>query len=131
MAQQRPGTTYEGHVTYADGSQVSLQCHENRPGECPGVLDNGYLCEGPCPDLDTAPDTAYFVVVVRDPDGSVHALSRRQDGPQGPFTGPWGLLTQQDADGLAKAYNDDPREGGTAEAAEVFRFDNDPVWTEE
>jgi len=31
----RPETTYEGHVTYADGSVVSIQCFEGRNGECP------------------------------------------------------------------------------------------------
>lgn len=53
-----PGArAYEGHVTYADGSRVSLQCHEGRHGQCPdtasdddghrdgsGPLD-GYYCE--------------------------------------------------------------------------------------
>lgn len=54
--QQRPGTTYEGKVVFADKSQISLQCYEDRVAECPGVLDNGYLCEGPCPDLpETTP----------------------------------------------------------------------------
>ena len=53
--QQRPGTIYEGKVVFAAGEQISLQCYEDRVSECPGVLDNGYLCEGPCPDLDEAP----------------------------------------------------------------------------
>jgi len=48
---------YEGHVTYADDTRISLQCHEGRHGECPdtdsddetrrdgsGPLD-GYYCE--------------------------------------------------------------------------------------
>jgi hypothetical protein len=49
LTQRRPGTTYEGKVVFADDSQISLQCYEDRVDECPGVLDNGYLCEGPCP----------------------------------------------------------------------------------
>ena len=49
--QMRLGTRYEGKVVLADGSQMSLQCYEDRVDECPGVLDCGYLCEGPCPDL--------------------------------------------------------------------------------
>ena len=48
--QQRPGTTYEGKVVFADGSQISLQCCEDRVAECPGELADGHLCEGPCPD---------------------------------------------------------------------------------
>jgi len=59
----RAGTTYEGHVTYADDMIVSLQCFEGRHGECPdpscaggtpaddgigmGPLANGYYCECP------------------------------------------------------------------------------------
>jgi len=53
--QPRPGTTYEGKVVFAAGEQVSLQCYEDRVDECPGVLDTGYLCEGPCPDFETQP----------------------------------------------------------------------------
>jgi len=51
--QQRAGTTYEGKVVFADDSQISLQCYEDRVGECPGVLADGYFCEGPCPDPAT------------------------------------------------------------------------------
>jgi hypothetical protein len=40
-------------------------------------------------DQDVA--AAWFVVVIRDPDGKLHGLSRRQPGPDGrPFAGPWG-----------------------------------------
>jgi hypothetical protein len=74
----------------------------------------------------------WFVVVVREPDGTLTGLSRRQDGPAGePFAGPWAALTGEEAAGLADAYNADEREGGTAEAAELFRFAQDPGWPEE
>lgn len=77
-------------------------------------------------------DDRYFIVVVRDEDGSLDALSRRQPGPDGtPFTGPWGLLAETEAIELAGAWNDDPREDGTAGAVEVYRFDGDPAWTED
>jgi len=75
---------------------------------------------------------AYFIVVIREPDGSLNALSRRRPGPDGtPYAGPWGALTEERADQLAAAYNADPREGGTAEVVEVWRFDGDPEWTDD
>jgi hypothetical protein len=55
----RTGTDYEGYIRYADDSIISLQCHENRCGECPdntpegtetdggGPLE-GYYCEHSC-----------------------------------------------------------------------------------
>jgi hypothetical protein len=77
----------------------------------------------------TASDDRWFMVVITDPDGSLHALSRRLSDDIGtPFEGPWGALTQDEADGLADAFNLDPREGGTAQVVEVHRFDGDPVW---
>jgi hypothetical protein len=65
----------------------------------------------PAPDVD---EDRWFIVVVRDRDGSLSALSRQMAGPDGrPFTGPWGLLTQDEADQIAQLWNDDPGEGGT------------------
>jgi hypothetical protein len=68
-----PEPAYEGHVRYADGSVISLQCHEDRCLECPdevpdgqesdnGPLD-GYNCEhgcghGPAPQRRQRPGTA-------------------------------------------------------------------------
>ena len=54
-----PGREYQGHVRYADGTVVSLQCYDGDHGQCPdttapgedrdsGPLD-GYLCECGCP----------------------------------------------------------------------------------
>jgi hypothetical protein len=77
---------------------------------------------------DTIEDR-WFVVVIREPDGRLHGLSRRQPGPDGqPFAGPWGALTEDEAAGLADAYNADEREGGTAGAVELFRYDRDSKW---
>jgi hypothetical protein len=74
-------------------------------------------------------DDRYFITVIREDDSRLHALSRRGPGPDGePFTGPWRLLTEDEASQLAGAYNADPREGGQAEVIEVFRFSNDPDW---
>ena len=89
-----------------------------------------------CPverDPENDDDTGrWFVVVIREPDGKLHGLSRRRPGPDGqPFAGPWGALTEDEAGELAAAYNADEREGGTAEAVELFRYDRDPVWPEE
>jgi hypothetical protein len=54
--------TYEGHVVFADGTKLSLQCHEGRHGECPDTTPagqeygstgpfGGHFCECPgCPD---------------------------------------------------------------------------------
>lgn len=76
-------------------------------------------------------DDRWWVVVIREPDGTLNGLSRRQRGADGqPFTGPWGALTEDEADSLASAYNADEREGGTAEPLELFRYDNDPLWPE-
>jgi hypothetical protein len=77
-------------------------------------------------------DDRYFITVIREKDGSLNAISRRDPGPDSePFTGPWRLLTEDEADRLAGAYNKDPREGGRAEAIEVFRFDGDPDWPDD
>jgi len=77
-------------------------------------------------------DERYFIVVIREKDGGLNALSRRDPGTDGePFAGPWRLLTEDEAGQLAEAYNNDPRESGTASSAEVFRFDSDPGWPDE
>ena len=74
-------------------------------------------------------DDRYFITVIREKDDSLHALSRRDPGADGePHAGPWRLLTEDEAGQLARAYNEDPREGGTAGTVEVFRFDGDPDW---
>jgi hypothetical protein len=39
-----------------------------------------------------------------------------------------GALTQDEATELADVYNADAREGGTAEAVELYRYDRDPKW---
>lgn len=73
----------------------------------------------------------YFVVVIRETDGKLTALSHRTPGPDGhPFSGPWGMLTEDEANGLTETYNADGRDASTAEAVEVFRYDNDPEWPE-
>jgi hypothetical protein len=46
--------TFEGYVRFADGSIVSLQCFEGRASECPGTFPDGYVCEGPCPEVSGA-----------------------------------------------------------------------------
>lgn len=38
---------YQGYVKYAAGEVISLQCHEQKHGNCPDRLD-GYDCECPC-----------------------------------------------------------------------------------
>jgi hypothetical protein len=75
----------------------------------------------------------YFVVVIREADGKLTALSRRTPGLDGhPFSGPWGTLTEDEATELAEVYNADERPGGGfAEPVEVYRFDGDPEWPEE
>lgn len=44
---QRFEKSYQGHVKYAAGEIISLQCHEERHRNCPEKLD-GYDCECPC-----------------------------------------------------------------------------------
>lgn len=74
----------------------------------------------------------WFIVVIREPDGRLNGLSRRRRGPDGqPFAGSWGALTEDEAAGLARAYNADERENGTAEILELYRYDRDPQWPEE
>lgn len=49
---------YEGYVKYADDTVVSLQCFEERHGECPAHATpalNGYFCECSQPGCE-APD---------------------------------------------------------------------------
>lgn len=76
-------------------------------------------------------DERFYIVIISDSDGSRHGLSRRSDGADGPFTGPWRLLDQDEAAALAEAFNADAREATShADVVEVYRFDNDPVWTE-
>lgn len=69
-----------------------------------------------------------YVVVINGP-GKPSVVSRRMPGDQ-PFTGPWGCLTEEEADQLATAFNDsdshDPREIATV--AEVYRWEDDPTW---
>lgn len=80
----------------------------------------------------SCPEDRWFVVVIREPDGKLHGLSRRQPSPDGrPFGGPWAALTGEEAARLADAYNADQRDGGTAEVVELFRYDRDPEWPEE
>lgn len=71
----------------------------------------------------------YHIVIVRDGD-RLSGLSRRSDGPHGPFSGEWRFMAEDEAGELAAAFNADEREGGTAEVVEVYRFDADPEWTE-
>jgi hypothetical protein len=79
----------------------------------------------------TASEDRWFVVVIRDDDGSLAGLSRRLPGPGArAFAGPWGALTEAEADELRDAYNADQREGGRAETVELFRYDRDPKWPE-
>lgn len=81
-------------------------------------------------------DDRWYLVVLVTPDGQARgALSRRAPSAAGePFAGPWGLLTENEADDLADAWNADPRlpdvPGENAQVVEVFRFDGDPVWTD-
>ena len=78
------------------------------------------------------PEDRWFVVVIREADGKLNALSRRTPGLNGhPFSGPWGMLTEDEATELAEVYNADDRDTSTAEAVEVYRFDGDPEWPEE
>lgn len=72
----------------------------------------------------------YHIVVVEE-EGRFSCLSRRMDGEHGPFSGEWRLLGEAEAEELAEVFNADPRPGGTAHVAEVFRFDRDPKWPEE
>lgn len=67
------------------------------------------------PDVD---DQRYHVVTI---DGGRYALSR--PGPDGT----WRMLTPAEAESLAQAWNDDPREGSTAVVAEVVIYDRDPA----
>ncbi len=102
------------------------------PGEWHHVqFDDGLTCW--CPDdvLDDENDEGRWHIVVIDQPIGFSALSRRDPGERGPFTGEWRLLSESEAEELAQAFNDDPREGGTAHVVEVYRFDGDPVWTEE
>jgi hypothetical protein len=71
MSSTTPELAYEGHARFADGTMISLQCHEGRCGECPdetpdgqagssGALD-GYPCEhgcghGPAADRQVVPE---------------------------------------------------------------------------
>jgi hypothetical protein len=74
----------------------------------------------------------YYVVVIREPDGSLTGLSRRRPDAAGtPFAGEWGALAEEDASALADAYNADARKGGPAEPVELFRYDHDPAWPDE
>lgn len=48
---------YQGHVKYAAGEVVCLQCHEGNHHNCPDRLTDGYLCE--CPhDREEVPTNA-------------------------------------------------------------------------
>lgn len=83
-------------------------------------------------DMPDANMDRWYIVVIREPDGNMNGLSRRQPGADGkPFAGPWSALTEDEAAGLAGAWNADEREGGTAEVVELFRYDRDPQWPEE
>ncbi len=44
---QLPGREYQGHVTYADGTRISLQCLEENHQHCPDVADGGNGRTGP------------------------------------------------------------------------------------
>ena len=86
-------------------------------------------------DQPHADEDRWHVVVITDAKTlrrGLAALSRRAPGPDGtPFSGPWGALTLDEAESLAAAWNADPREGGTAHVAELYRYDNDPAWPDE
>lgn len=69
----------------------------------------------------------YIVVVVEDDDGAVAGLSRRTYSSDGTRTGPWGLLTMDEAAALARAWNDDSSEVGEAVAVAVHRYAKDPI----
>jgi hypothetical protein len=85
--------------------------------------------------LDPEEERCYIVVLVT-PEGKATAgLSRplHLDGtgePNEPFDGSWGLLTEEEAQRLAGAWNADPRQpdvpGENAQVVEVYRFDADP-----
>lgn len=72
----------------------------------------------------------WFIVVLVTPDGKADgALSRPlRDAADRP--GPWGLLTEEEAQRLAAAWTADGRDPGppglTAQVVEVYRFDADP-----
>jgi hypothetical protein len=78
-------------------------------------------------------DDRWYIVVIRNADGSLSALSRRQPGPDGrPFAGPWGALTSAEAGELAGTWNASlPGDGSRAEVTELFRYDRDPAWPDE
>ena len=78
-------------------------------------------------------DDRWFIVVIREDDGTLNAISRRQPDPDGkPFAGPWGAMTEAEASELSRIFNeDDARKGGTAEITELFRYDRDPVWPDQ
>jgi hypothetical protein len=55
----------------------------------------------------------WYIVVIRELDGQLNALSRRSPGPDGePFTGPWAALTSAES------------------RRALFRYDRDPRWSE-
>jgi hypothetical protein len=75
----------------------------------------------------------WYIVVIREEDGALSGLSRRHPDPVTgePFAGPWGALSEEEAEKLADAWNADPREGGPAEVVQLYRYDKDPGWPEE
>lgn len=83
--------------------------------------------------IDDEADERWYIVVVLDAGGRLSALSRREHEDGQPFAGGWRLLGPCEAERLASAFNDDPTEPRTSRASvvEVYRFEHDPVWTEE
>jgi hypothetical protein len=74
----------------------------------------------------------WSIVVIRELDGTLNALSRRLPGLDGtPFSGPWAMLTEDEATELAEIYNADERDESKAEPVAVYRYDNDPYWPEQ
>jgi len=72
------------------------------------------------------PTGRYFMVLVTDKETrATFGLSRREGDD---FEGPWRLLDEEEAEELAETVNED---GGEAVVIEVYRYDNDPVWTED
>lgn len=93
---RKTGLVYEGYVYYADGTVVSLQCHENRCHECPreapdgtpgGGGPGGHACEHECghrpaeeraaPQPAALSDTAAIAIIaewLRDPEWGVGML---------------------------------------------------------
>lgn len=88
------------------------------------------MAEARLPDPDGVDERIYIVVALGQ-GGIDCALSRRVMGPEGPHSGPWGLVTKEEGAQIAAAWNADPGETTSiAHVVEVFRYVGDPGWPE-